>query len=125
MQKNLDLISVRPGFPYGRKRVVTIEIDCKPRLEPISTTITTRLRPYGNQAEDLVDLVIIQSQGFVNSIMVVASQRTMYMSLYIVHSQAALHSHASLGKYLTIHFEIIAEVFPLITNLINVPCNRP
>ena len=29
------------------KRVVTVvEIDCK----PISTTVTTRLRPYGNQA---------------------------------------------------------------------------
>ena len=45
------LRSLKPGFHMVvkrvRKRVVTVlEIECK----PISTTVTTRLRPYGNQA---------------------------------------------------------------------------
>ena len=38
---------LKPGFHMVVKRVVTIvEIDCK----PISTTVTRRLRPYGNLA---------------------------------------------------------------------------
>ena len=51
IQPTLPSYSSCAPFAYGRKpcgkRAVTVlEIDCK----PISTTVTTRLRPYGNQA---------------------------------------------------------------------------